>query len=282
MVKITQQASDLITKAIISKPTSEFVLFNTGVFGVIQDGTFHTIYTFGHIKGETNDSKIVFKETHERLQEVNPKFKYKTHLTKYLYNLLNHQMLESNKDNLTGNAKIDEILQSEKYQKYLQNNRIEFDNAVVTPNKIHISGGATSYANKTKLPFYTQLDLLSLHERVRASVTGDDRANIKRPYKKKKFIEERYKDYHEDYKLYENDFNQLVQLWVWKLDGDGIREGYSNDDIYQKIMIPVDFRLQRLTYKHNIIRETNQLVRELEGYLENVNNESLTSYTVRL
>ena len=286
MAKMTREIASMLAEAMVKNPTKVFELIRDGRFRVeVEEGKIATLCKFKVKSGETVDTEVLWENSVEALQRHNTKLQYKTHLSKYLYQTLIPILHELNSKGLTGNKKIDAILNSNKYQNYLQNERIELTEYTNQEDVINISTDGTSLARHKRLPFYTKGELLTLHEKARQLALADERAKIKRPYKYKKYIEEQYEEYADAMNKYNQDFNQLRELWNWKIEGDGIRKGYTNDDIYNKIILPVEFRLQSLNYNNkNEIREVNRMVRDLERVINTAESvdEHLVSYQVNL
>lgn len=262
-MSITRKQAKLLATSMVNNPTKVYQLHKNGDFGVVDDGLFRTLYRFApNSKGDKYE--LVWQQSVESLVEQEPKLKFKTHLTEYLYRVLTPKIKGIKSLALTGNEKINVILKSEKYNNYLQNDRIEIETYINNEEQIRISTGSTGFANHEKFKYYTKEELLSLHEEVRQLAVNDSRATIHRPYKKKKFIEENYEQYDDAYRSYLKDFRRLGQLWEWKLSNDGIFQGYGDDDIYKEVILPIEFRLQGLRYNNSVIRKMNTVVRELD------------------
>src|SRR5699024_5722262 len=120
---------------------------------------------------------------------------YKTHLSNYLYKQINTILENNTSNNLTGNAQIDAILKSEKYQRYLQNDPIELKKYINDGEALVVSNDSTGFAYHTKQKFYTKQELLTLWEEVRSTAYASPKAKLKRPYKKKDYIESNYSVY---------------------------------------------------------------------------------------
>lgn len=280
-MSITRKQAKILATSMANNPTKVYQLHKNGDFGVVRDERFIPLYIFAPNSKEDR-GELAWQQTVESLVTKNPKLKYKTHIAKYLYQVLTPLIKEIKSGGLTGNAKIDEILQSEKYNTYLQNERIEIETYVNNEEQISISAGSTSFANHKKHTFYTKEELLSLHEEVRELAVNDERATVHKPYKKKKFIEESYELYEEAYEQYEQDFTKLRNLWDWKLTNDGIRQGYGDDGIYKEVILPIEFRLQGLKYNNRIIREVNTVVRELNQMKRNLEDSSFSGLHIYL
>lgn len=265
----------------VNNPTKVYQLHKDGDFGVVDDGLFRTLYRFAP-NSNGDKYELVWQQSVESLVEQEPKLKFKTHLTEYLYRVLTPKIKGIKTLALTGNEKINAILKSEKYNNYLQNDRIEIETYINNEEQIRISTGSTGFANHTKFKYYTKEELLSLHEEVRQLAVNDSRATIHRPYKKKKFIEENYEQYDDAYRSYLKDFRRLGQLWEWKLSNDGIRQGYGDDDVYKEVILPIEFRLQGLKYNNRVIREMNTVVRELNQIKRNLEDPSFSGIHVYL
>lgn len=281
-MSITRKQSEIFAETMIRKGSDVFQLHKNGDFGLVNNnGEFKAIYRYDPSKVE-GSGEVVWGQSVDNLVSHNQKLKYKTHLSNYLYQTLQPIIKNILSSGLTGNKKIDDILQSEKYKNYLQNNHIEIETYENNDEQIRISTGSTGFANHTKFKYYTKEELLSLHEEVRQLAVNDSRATIHRPYKKKKFIEENYEQYDDAYRSYLKDFRRLGQLWEWKLSNDGIRQGYGNDDVYKEVILPIEFRLQGLRYNNRVIREINTLVHELNKIKRNLEDPSFSGIHVYL
>ena len=280
-MSITRKQAKLLATSMVNHPTKVYQLHKDGDFGVVDDGLFRTLYRFAP-NSNGDKYELVWQQSVESLVEQEPKLKFKTHLTEYLYLVLTPKIKEIKSRGLTGNEKINAILKSEKYNKYLQNNRIEIETYENNEDQIRISTGSTGFANHTKFKYYTKEELLSLHEEVRQLAVNDSRATIHKPYKKKKFIEENYEQYDDAYRRYLKDFRRLGQLWEWKLSNDGIRQGYGDDDVYKEVILPIEFRLQGLKYNNRVIREINTVVRELNQMKRNLEDPSFSGLHIYL
>lgn len=281
-MSITRKQSEIFAETMIRKGSDVFQLHKNGDFGLVNNnGEFKAIYRYDPSKVE-GSGEVVWGQSVDNLVSHNQKLKYKTHLSNYLYQTLQPIIKNILSSGLTGNKKIDDILQSEKYKNYLQNNHIEIETYENNDEQIRISTGSTGFTNHTKFKYYTKEELLSLHEEVRQLAVNDSRATIHRPYKKKKFIEENYEQYDDAYRSYLKDFRRLGQLWEWKLSNDGIRQGYGNDDVYKEVILPIEFRLQGLRYNNRVIREINTLVHELNKIKRNLEDPSFSGIHVYL
>ena len=262
-MSITRKQAKILATSMVNNPTKVYQLHKNGDFGVVDDGLFRPLYRFAP-NSNGDKYEIVWQQSVESLVEQEPKLKFKTYLTEYLYRVLTPKIKGIKTLALTGNEKIDVILKSEKYNNYLLNDRIEIETYINNEEQIRISTGSTGFANHEKFKYYTKEELLSLHEEVRQLAVNDSRATIHRPYKKKKFIEENYEQYDDAYRSYLKDFRRLGQLWEWKLSNDGIHQGYGDDDVYKEVILPIEFRLQGLRYNNSVIRKMNTVVRELD------------------
>ena len=262
-MSITRKQAKILATSMVNNPTKVYQLHKNGDFGVVDDGLFRPLYRFAP-NSNGDKYEIVWQQSVESLVEQEPKLKFKTYLTEYLYRVLTPKIKGIKTLALTGNEKIDVILKSEKYNNYLLNDRIEIETYINNEEQIRISTGSTGFANHEKFKYYTKEELLSLHEEVRQLAVNDSRATIHRPYKKKKFIEENYEQYDDAYRSYLKDFRRLGQLWEWKLSNDGIFQGYGDDDVYKEVILPIEFRLQGLRYNNSVIRKMNTVVRELD------------------
>ena len=280
-MSITRKQAKLLATSMVNNPTKVYQLHKNGDFGVVDDGLFRPLYRFApNSNGDKNE--LVWQQTVENLVEQEPKLKFKTYLTEYLYRVLTPKIKGIKTLALTGNEKIDVILKSEKYNNYLLNDRIEIETYINNEEQIRISTGSTGFANHEKFKYYTKEELLSLHEEVRQLAVNDSRATIHRPYKKKKFIEENYEQYDDAYRSYLKDFRRLGQLWEWKLSNDGIFQGYGDDDVYKEVILPIEFRLQGLRYNNSVIRKMNTVVRELDQIKRNLEDPSFSGIHVYL
>ena len=280
-MSITRKQANILATSMVNNPTKVYQLHKNGDFGVVDDGLFRPLYRFSP-KSSGDKNELVWQQSVESLVEQEPKLKFKTHLTEYLYRVLTPKIKGIKTLALTGNEKIDVILKSEKYNNYLLNDRIEIETYINNEEQIRISTGSTGFANHEKFKYYTKEELLSLHEEVRQLAVNDSRATIHRPYKKKKFIEENYEQYDDAYRRYLKDFRRLGQLWEWKLSNDGIRQGYGDDDVYKEVILPIEFRLQGLRYNNRVIREMNTVVRELNQIKRNLEDPSFSGIHVYL
>lgn len=280
-MSITRKQAKILATSMVNNPTKVYQLHKNGDFGVVDDGLFRPLYRFApNSNGDKNE--LVWQQSVESLVEQEPKLKFKTYLTEYLYRVLTPKIKGIKTLALTGNEKIDVILKSEKYNNYLLNDRIEIETYINNEEQIRISTGSTGFANHTKFKYYTKEELLSLHEEVRQLAVNDSRATIHRPYKKKKFIEENYEQYDDAYRSYLKDFRRLGQLWEWKLSNDGIFQGYGDDDVYKEVILPIEFRLQGLRYNNSVIRKMNTVVRELNQIKRNLEDPSFSGIHVYL
>lgn len=279
MRKVTREMAKGMAQSMTVHASKEFVLYDTGLFGVIRDGKFKTIFNFGN---DLNEGEVLWKGSVKALEEKNADLGYKTHLANYLYQNLNKLIQKTNSKGLTGNPKIDKILRSEKYQNYLKNQEIELTKNTITDTEIIVQSDTTSHAHHTILKFYTQEELLSLHEEARSLAVADSRAKIGRKYVYKKVILNEYDAYREAYEEYMKDFLTLGNLWRWKLVKDGLHYGLTDDEILTKVIQPIDFRIQRMSYNDGIIREFNRMVWHLEETIEKTKNEYLNKYNVIL
>lgn len=280
MVKLTKNAVDKIADAMVSYPRDQAVLYETGEVGIERGGRY-LLVAKGLTPRKEEPKELWRKDVIDLVELVNPKLKYKTHLSKYLYQELNSKLQGVSKP-LTGNKKIDDILKSAKYQEYLTHELIDLERYVNNEREIKISAEATSFANHTLKPFYTKEELLALHEEARQLAVNDTRAKVSKPYKYKKFIEDNMVEYQNAYRAYHKDFKLLGELWAWKIAEDGIRLGYSQDDIFNKVILPVEFRVQKMGYNQNGMRQMERLVFDLKETIKKTQDERIVKYTVTL
>lgn len=280
-MSITRKQAKLLATSMVNNPTKVYQLHKDGDFGVVDDGLFRPLYRFAP-NSSGDKYELVWQQSVESLVEQEPKLKFKTHLTEYLYRVLTPKIKGIKTLALTGNEKINAILKSEKYNNYLLNDRIEIETYINNEEQIRISTGSTGFANHEKFKYYTKEELLSIHEEVRQLAVNDSRATIHKPYKKKKFIEENYEQYDDAYRRYLKDFRRLGQLWEWKLSNDGIFQGYGDDDVYKEVILPIEFRLQGLRYNNSVIRKMNTLVHELNKIKRNLEDPSFSGIHVYL
>lgn len=285
-MSITREDSKLMAKLMMTHTERVYQLRGNGDFGYVSDiikdlGEFIPLRRFAPNITHSED-KVLWSQTYLALKEYNEKLKYITYLSYYIYDELKPMIQRIKMDGLTGIPQIDKILQSKEYQAYMQNKPIELTTNINNPQEIRISAPGTGYANHRKQEFHSQSDILSLYEDVRQTANKDKRAVIHRPYKKRKFIEQHYQDYVGAYQAYEKDFNQLRQLWAWKMNNGGLRMGTSNDDIYQQVILPVDFRLQKMAYGNRVIREMNTIVREFKRQQENLKDTTYSKIHIYL
>lgn len=248
------------------------IIKNLGEFVILKKGG-----------GNQNQSHtILWEQTHDNLVKVNPSLKYKTHLANYLYKQINMVIANNKSNKITGNEKIDAILTSDKYQNYIQNEKIDLIRYVNDGETLVITAEGTGFAYHTKQKFYTKQELLTLWEEVRSTSHASPHAKLKRPYKKKAYIESNYSEYEQVYKQYEADFNQLCKLWDWKIQGDGLHMGVSDDEIYNKILKPIEFRLESRTGPNKLVYEFKKMHYALEQYKDKLSDENITMMTVQL
>ena len=281
MVKLTQQTISIVATAMINNPKEDFVVYETGEIGVEKGGRY--VRLTGELVPRTQkEPKQVWRGNVKDLTDtVNPKLTYKTHLTKYLYQEMNAK-LKGSQIQLTGKRVIDDILVSKKYRDYLRNERVEMNTQEISGDTINITTSGTSFAHHQLIPKKTKEDLQSLYETARVSAVNDSRATVKRPYTYKKLIDESYGKYEEAYRQYMKDFRNLQELWQWKLNGDGIHVGYTNDDIYHKVILPVEFRLQKMGYNNKIMRQFARMEHSLKETIKKGQDERIISYEVRI
>lgn len=280
-MNLIREETSRIAEKMIQSPNRVFQLRGNGDFGYVGTGNEFRVIKKG-VKGEDDKNKIVWSKSQVELLEQHPSMKYKTYISEYLYEQVNLLIQKIQSNGLTGVPEIDAILQSAKYQEYLTNEPVEITHYENTESNLRISAPGTSFANHQKLPLHTLEEVKALHEEVRVASNKDDRAIIHRPYKKRKFIERQYKIYEKAYAQYEKDFNLLRKLWDWKMNNGGVRMGYTNDDIYKKIILPVEFRLQEMKYEDSVIREMNRMVHDLKRQFDNLNNPEYSSIHIYL
>lgn len=283
---ITREESNVYAKLMLNNPIRKYQLRGNGDFGYYGD-SLNNLGEFILLKrctptSHNNQTKVLWEQSQYNLLNAHPSFKYKTHIANYLYKQINTLLANNNSNNLTGNEKIDAVLTSEKYQNYLQNEKIDLIRYVNDGETLVITAEGTGFAYHTKQKFYTKQELLSLLEEVRSTAHASPHAKLKRPYKKKAYIESNYSEYEQVYKQYEADFNQLCKLWDWKIKGDGLHMGVINDDIYNKILKPIEFRLASRTGPYKLVYEFKKMHYALEQYKDKLSDENITMMTVQL
>lgn len=284
MSKLTRKKAELLATAMVNNPDKVYQLRQNGNFVVLNGGGEVTLYQFDPQTNEPNNQEIVWQQSVNNLAKQDPRFKYKTHMTDYLYQTLTPNIEKLHRRGLTGKPEIDYILLSEKYKNYLKNPPLEIERYVNTEDYFELSSGSTGFGRHTKEKLYTYDELVELHEKARVLAVNDKRAKIKKPYTYKRYIEENYNDYELAYQAYEKDFAYLRELWNWKMSGDGLRYGTSEDDIYRKIILPVEFRLQRKSYNGDALRRVRDMVRNLNRVIETAEDKDsgIISYTATL
>ena len=271
-MSITRKQSDIFAKTMIRRRSEVFQLHKNGDFVFAnKNGVFMTLYKYDPSK-VVGGGEVVWEQSVDNLVKHNPKLKYKTHLSNYLYHTLQPFIKGITNSGLTGNSKIDAILKSDKYRKYLQNKEIELDSLVFNDEGLKVTAGSTSFVNHRKTPFYTQEELLALHEEVRQLAINEPKAKVHRPYEDKKLIMEKYSDYEIAYDKYDRDFKRLGELWQWKVTHDGIRQGYGDDEVYTEIMQPINFRLQAIINRNNIVHQIHTIAYGLEKKKNDLEN----------
>lgn len=283
---INRKESDVFAKLMLNNPTRIYQLRGNGDFGYYGD-SLNNLGEFILLKrciptSNNNQTKVLWEQSQYNLLNAHPSFKYKTHIANYLYKQINTILATHSIDNLTGNEKIDAILKSDKYQNYIQNEKIDLIRYVNDGETLAISADSTGFANHTKQKFYTKQELLTLWEEVRSTAHASPHAKLKRPYKKKAYIESNYSEYEKAYKNYEADFNQLCKLWDWKIQGDGLHMGVMDDDIYNKILKPIEFRLESRTGPYKLVYEFKKMHYALEQYKDKLSDENIIMMTVQL
>ena len=271
-MSITRKQSGIFAETMIRRGSDVFQLHKNGDFGLVNNnGEFKAIYRYDPSKVE-GSGEVVWEQSVDNLVSHNQKLKYKTHLSNYLYQTLQPIIKNILSSGLTGNKKIDAILKSDKYRKYLQNREIEIERFTFNDEELKVSAGSTGFVNHRKIPFYTQEELLALHEEVRQLAVNEPKAKVHKPYKKKKLIEDKYNEYVVAYDKYDRDFKRLGVLWKWKIMHDGIRQGYGEDEIYTEIMRPIDSRLQATRHRDNIVNQIHTIAYELEQKKNDLEN----------
>lgn len=285
MGRLTKKSIDTLTGYMLKMPKEAGVLYETGELGIEKGGRYYRLTPELVHNGGDEPKEIWRGHVVDLVSTINPKLKYKTHLSNYLYQTLNSIYVEKGKREApkqTGNRRIDEILASEKYQNYLKNKKLEMDTQVINEEMIYISTGSTSFAHHTLKPTFSKKYLLGLWETAREVATGDSRAHVSKPYKYKKTIENLYDGYEEAVRLYKEDFEQLGKLWEWKLSTDGIHAGYGQDDVYNKVIIPIEFAIQKMGYNGGIIKQFERMEFDLKETIKKSQDEYIISYPVNL
>lgn len=283
---ITREESKAFAGRMLTNPTRVYQLRGNGDLGFISD----IIYNKGDFillkrckpLSNNNRSEVLWEQNQANLLNEHPSFKYKTHLANYLYQQINTILENNASHNLTGNSQIDAILKSETYQRYLQNDPIELKKYINDGESLVVSSDSTGFAYHTKQKFYTKQELLTLWEEVRSTAYASPKAKLKRPYKKKDYIESNYSEYEQVYKKYEEDFNMLSKLWDWKIQGDGLHMGVSEDDIYNKILKPIEFRLNSRIGPYKLVYQFKKMHYELEQYKDKLSNDDINMMTVSI
>lgn len=283
MSKLTLEKAGVIAEYLVKKEYSQLVLKEDGTLNAFRGRDFIVAHRF-NVSNKTNKKGVLWQQSLDSLIALDPKLKYKTHLTKYLYKTLTIIIEKVKNEGLTGNPEIDAILTSEKYQTYLKNELINLTCYINEKDTIVITSETSGFAYHERKKRYTKEELLDLHEKARMLAISDDRAKVKKPYKYKNLIERSYDEYEDAYNKYEQDFDALRKLWAWKIEGDGLHYGLNADDIYKKIILPVEYRLTKMDYNNNVLRSMRRMVASLESTVENASDKDngLVSYTVVL
>lgn len=272
---ITREESNVFAKLMLDNPIRLYQLRGNGDFGYYGD-RLNNLGEFIILKRCTptsnNQKKVLWEQSQFKLLDAHPSFKYKTHIANYLYKQINTILANNQSNHLTGNDKIDAILTSDKYQNYIQNEPIQLTTYINNEQQISISSSGTRHAGYEKVRFYTKQELLGLIENLRVTANATESCKIHRPYTNKKFVEEHYDEYEQLYKTYLEDYNQLRQLWDWKIKGDGLHMGLTDDDIYKKVLKPIEFRLEAFNGKYKLIYQMRRMVLGIENHLELLNS----------
>ena len=282
-MRVTHKVTDLLADAMRNNPDRKHALLSDGRFGTYVNGEFKALVVFTIPEDDSGRLTELWSGSVALLMGNEPKLKYKKYLEEYLYKALGMVIANRHREvlKLTGVKEIDDIIMSEKYQRYLRNERIELEECVIGHDRIMIAGGSTSFANHRLQRKYDLQEILDLHEEVRQLVIRDERAKVHRPYKYVNSVNNLYSKYEEEYWQYNRDFNALCSLWSYKMGAGGMRVGYRDDDVYQEIILPVEFRIQAYG-RSEATRTINNIVRSLKSTLESYRDERITKYEVTL
>lgn len=282
-MRVTHKVTDLLADAMRNNPDRKHALLSDGRFGTYVNGEFKALVVFTVPVDDTGRVTELWSGSVNLFVDKEPNLKYKKYLEEYLYKALGMVIANRHREvlKLTGVKEIDDIIMSEKYQRYLRNERIELEECVIEPDCIAIAGGSTSFANYRLQSKYDLQEILDLHEEVRQLVIRDGRAKVHKPYKYVNSVNNLYRKYEEEYMQYLRDFDALRSLWSYKMGAGGMRVGYSDDDVYQEIILPVEFRIQAYG-RSEATRTINNIIRSLKSTLESYRDERITKYEVYL
>lgn len=282
-MRVTHKVTDLLADAMKNNPDRKHALLSDGRFGGYVNGEFKTLVVFTVPVDDTGRVTELWGGSVNLFVDKEPNLKYKKYLEEFLYKALGMVIANRNREvlKLTGVKEIDDIIGSEKYQRYSRNERIELEECVIGHDRINIAGGSTSFANHRLQRKYDLQEILDLHEEVRQLVIRDERAKVHKPYSYVNSVNNLYSKYEEEYMQYLRDFNALCSLWSYKMGAGGMRVGYRDDDVYQEIILPVEFRIQAYG-RSEATRTINKIVRSLKSTLESYHNEDIIKYEVYL
>lgn len=153
-------------------------------------------------------------------------------------------------------------------EKPFQPEKIEFTEQVITDNKIIISAPGTSFCNFTRdiFPNIAQLekDVKVLRKQLRDTGAKLIKSNTLKILKEQKTL------YNESVEEYNSTFDQLCINWRKKLE-QGLYTGYGDDEFMINVLRPLNFKLQRMYRRDNIlfiVKEVQRNVKEIEQELK--------------
>lgn len=199
-----------------------------------------------------------------------------------LYHVFNTITLQDSKRTI--NAKIKAIFENRTYSGVINGTRlsdikhdeievytpirIEFTDQTITDNEIRIAASGTEFCNFTRknYPDIDQLEkeVKQLRKELKSKGVTLSKSNTLKTLKDQK---EAYKQAVLDYN---NTFNELCINWKSKLE-TGLYYGYSDDEDYNNVLKPLNFKLQEMSYSDHIltiVMSIKNRVNEIKNDLE--------------
>lgn len=196
------------------------------------------------------------------------KFRYKTHLSDYLYNKINRalKIIKGSVVKPSGYKPIDEKLKSPKHWEYRTREPIVLTTKVFNNNEVRVSTDYTNYVTASLDKKIEKDEILNLHEKVRKLAIDNPKVKIRgKGYKKKEYIENEYYKYEEAYRRHVELFYLIRELWEWKVKEDSIYKGTTDDEVLNELYI--------FSHEFSKLRHRNQPLGEMAGVKYNLEED---------
>lgn len=145
--------------------------------------------------------------------------------------------------------------------------KIKMTNEIVTDNKIIIENEHTLFCKKERIIFPNISELEKEVKQIRKELKQQGvklyRTDTLKTLKDKK------EEYNKMVEEYNNTFDFLVKSWKEKLEQGGMYTGYSDDEFFNNILKPTEWKLEKMLYQNTILSK----IKEIEIKVKEVKNE---------